>query len=80
VKRVLIADDEAHLRLLVTAALRSEQIELLEAANGEEAWRVMQESRPGLALLDAQMPGRTGLEVTHAIRPTMLWGARPLSC
>jgi CheY-like chemotaxis protein len=68
VKRVLIADDQPSLRLLVSATLASDDYELLEAADGDDAWRVLQEQRPDLALLDVQMPGRTGLELTQAIK------------
>ncbi|MBI3968962.1 MAG: response regulator, partial [Chloroflexi bacterium] len=41
---------------------------ILEAGDGDEAWQLLQEHRPDLAVLDIQMPGRTGLELTRAIR------------
>jgi two-component system alkaline phosphatase synthesis response regulator PhoP/two-component system response regulator VicR len=65
---VLIADDEPSLRLLVRATIESEEYVVLEAADGDEAWRQLQASRPAIALLDVQMPGRTGLELARAIR------------
>ncbi len=67
-KSVLIADDEPSLRLLVNATIMSEEYDILEAADGEAAWHLLHERRPALALLDVQMPGRTGLELTRAIR------------
>jgi CheY-like chemotaxis protein len=67
-KAVLIADDEPSLRLLVRATIESEEYVVLEAADGDEAWRQLQASRPAIALLDVQMPGRTGLELARAIR------------
>ncbi|MGE3268063.1 MAG: response regulator [Chloroflexota bacterium] len=65
---VLIADDEPSMRLLVTATIASEQIGVLEAADGDEAWMLIQRHRPELVLLDVQMPGQTGLELTRSIR------------
>lgn len=72
-KTVLIADDEPSLRLLVSATIESELLTVLEAQDGDEAWALLQEQPPDLALLDVQMPGRTGLELARAIRaePTL---------
>jgi len=67
-KTVLIADDERNLRLLVSATIESDEYQVLEAADGEEAWRLVQEHRPDVAILDVQMPGLSGLEVTRAIK------------
>ncbi len=65
---VLIADDEKSIRLLVNATIASDAYTVIEAADGAEAWRVLLERRPAVALLDVQMPGRSGLELTRAIR------------
>ena len=65
---VLIADDEPSMRLLVTATIASDRIGVLEAADGDEAWAQMQLHRPDLVLLDVQMPGLTGLELTRRLR------------
>jgi CheY-like chemotaxis protein len=67
-KTVLVADDEPSLRLLVSATIASDQYGVIEATDGDEAWRLLVEHRPEVALLDIQMPGRTGLELTRAIR------------
>jgi CheY-like chemotaxis protein len=67
-KTVLVADDERSLRLLVNATIASDQYAVIEAADGDEAWRLLLEYRPAVALLDVQMPGRTGLDITRAIR------------
>jgi CheY-like chemotaxis protein len=69
-KTVLIADDEPSLRLLVAATIASEQITVLEAADGDEAWTLIEQHRPELVLLDVQMPGQTGIELTRRIRST----------
>ena len=71
-KVILIADDEPHLRLLVSETL-GDDYEVVEAADGDEAWEVMRQRHPALAILDVQMPGRSGLELTRSIRadPTL---------
>ena len=66
--KLLIADDEPSLRLLVMATVASDRYEIVEAADGDEAWALIQEHRPKVALLDVQMPGRTGLELARAIK------------
>lgn len=65
---VLIVDDEPSIRLLVNATIASDQYRVIEAADGDEAWRLLKEHRPTVVLLDVQLPGRTGLELTRAIR------------
>ena len=65
---VLIADDEPALRLLVSATIASDDYEVIEAADGDEAWSLIRRHRPNLVLLDVQMPGQTGLDLTRSIR------------
>jgi two-component system phosphate regulon response regulator PhoB len=65
---VLIADDNANIRLLVSATLASQQYAVIEAANGEEAWRLIREHRPAVVILDWEMPVYTGLELTVIIK------------
>jgi DNA-binding response OmpR family regulator len=56
------------MRLLVTATIASDQIEVLEAADGDRAWELIEQRRPDLVLLDVQMPGLSGLDLTRSIR------------
>ena len=65
---ILIADDEPSLRLLVSATIASDEYEVVEAVDGDEAWQLIREHRPNVVLLDVQMPGRTGLDLARAIR------------
>jgi CheY-like chemotaxis protein len=67
-RTVLIADDEPSMRLLVTATIASDQIEVLEAADGDQAWELIEQRRPDLVLLDVQMPGLSGLDLARSIR------------
>jgi CheY-like chemotaxis protein len=68
VTTVLIADDEPSLRLLVSATIASDEYDVVEAMDGDEAWSLIRAHRPRVCLLDVQMPGRTGLELARAIR------------
>jgi two-component system phosphate regulon response regulator PhoB len=67
-KRVLIADDEYALRLMIQTALRPLEVETVQASDGEEALALAKASPPDLVLLDWMMPKMTGLEVAAALR------------
>jgi CheY-like chemotaxis protein len=67
-RTVLIADDESSMRLLVHATIESDDYMVVEAADGTEAWALIQQHKPSLVLLDVQMPGRSGLEVLRSIK------------
>jgi CheY-like chemotaxis protein len=73
-RTVLIADDEPSMRLLVHATIESDDYKVVEAADGMEAWAMIQQYKPSLVLLDVQMPGRSGLEVLRSVRadPSLL--------
>jgi DNA-binding response OmpR family regulator len=65
---VLIADDDPATRRLVCATLASDRYSVLQAADGEEAWRLIREHHPAVAILDWQMPVYSGLELTDVIK------------
>jgi two-component system response regulator MtrA len=67
-RTVVIADDESSMRLLVHATIESDDYMVVEAADGAEAWALIQKHRPQVALLDVQMPGLSGLEVLRLIK------------
>lgn len=64
--RVLIADDETLVRdALVTLLSMQEDFEVVaQAASGDEAITAIAHHKPDVAVLDLQMPGRDGIEVT----------------
>lgn len=66
--RVLLADDDAALRRLVSATLGSNDFELLHAMDGEEALRVASEKHPALVLLDVNMPRMDGFNVCRHLK------------
>jgi CheY-like chemotaxis protein len=68
---VLIVDDEQHIRLLIEQTLEEledDGVELMTAADGEEALQVVEHHRPELVFLDVTMPRRSGFEVARAIK------------
>jgi len=66
--KILIADDETSLRLLVRATLENDECQVFEARDGHEALRLAREVQPNLIFLDVVMPGLTGYEVCRALR------------
>ena len=66
--RVLVADDNADARDSLAALLALHGHEVLSAADGNEALRLLEQHRPHAALLDIGMPGRDGHEVARAAR------------
>ncbi|MDI6843252.1 MAG: response regulator [Anaerosomatales bacterium] len=67
-KRILIADDNMQIRMLVKAALRQLDCEILEAVDGEEALALAVAEPPDLLLLDVTMPKLDGFEVLEFLR------------
>lgn len=66
---VLVVDDQRPFRMAAAAVLRlSDGFELVgEAETGEEALEQLEALRPGLVLMDINMPGMNGIEATRQI-------------
>jgi two-component system, cell cycle response regulator DivK len=67
-KQILIVEDTANSRELLRTVLEQQGYRVVEARDGEEAIRSLDEARPDLVLLDLQIPLRSGYEVLQAIR------------
>jgi len=63
--KILIADDNPAIRLLLKKYLLSWGYDVLSATDGTEAWKIMLESTPDLAILDWMMPGYEGLDLCN---------------
>jgi DNA-binding response OmpR family regulator len=68
---VLVADDEPTMLELVARHLKTmndPKLDVIEASDGEQAWRLAREHLPDLVVLDVMMPGMSGWEVCRKIR------------
>lgn len=73
-QKILIVDDEVHLRALLQQTLEEledEGVELLTASNGEEALATIQSERPNLVFLDVMMPKLSGFDVCERAKKTL---------
>ncbi|MEO6688859.1 MAG: response regulator transcription factor [Dokdonella sp.] len=68
--RVLLAEDQAMVRGALSALLQLEpDIDVVGgAADGEEAWRSLQQLKPDILVTDIEMPGLTGLELAQRVQ------------
>ncbi len=66
--RILIAEDEFSLRLVLRTILEREGFVVFEAENGTEALKLAHDEIPDIALLDVMMPDMDGYEVCRQIR------------
>jgi len=74
-KKILITDDEPHIRLLLEQALEDLEdydVEFFFAENGEIALDIIREEKPGLVLLDVMMPKMNGFDVCKTVKRD--WG------
>ena len=67
-RRVLLADDDPALRRLIGTTLGTEDFDLLQAVDGEEALRIARQEHPELVLLDVNMPKLDGFEVCRHLK------------
>jgi two-component system alkaline phosphatase synthesis response regulator PhoP len=70
-QKVLIVDDQAHIRLLLERTLidfEDEGVEILMAENGEEGLELIKTERPALVFLDVMMPKMNGFDVCNAVK------------
>ncbi|MBB4394596.1 response regulator transcription factor [Bradyrhizobium sp. ERR14] len=68
--RILIVDDEGHIREVIRVALKKAGMDVIEARDGKEALSRFAADRPDLIVLDIGMPEFDGLDVCREIRKT----------
>ena len=66
--RILVVDDNATNRDILTTRLKAHGYETLQAADGEEALAAVQQHRPDLILLDVMMPKLDGIETCRRLK------------
>lgn len=67
-KRILVVDDEMYIVNILDFTLATEGLDVVSAANGEEALRLAMEKTPDLVILDVMMPKIDGFEVCRALK------------
>ena len=76
VKKILIIEDEQHIRTLLTQTLEdgfedyidNEELEIFEAEDGEEGLEMAKEEHPDMIFSDVMMPKRDGFQVCQNIK------------
>lgn len=69
--KVLIADDEAFIRLLIAQTLEAFEdrgVLLLTAENGRQALEIIRQQKPDLVFLDVMMPELNGFDICQAVK------------
>ena len=69
-KRILVAEDEEVLRMLIVDIFEDEDYMIYVATDGGEAMELLKDNQYDLAILDHMMPVYTGLEIVEYIRRT----------
>ena len=82
--KIMIVDDEEHIRELVRFYLDKEGFDCLQAANGERAIEIIENQYIDLAIVDIMMPGMDGFELVEEMRqyrefPVIMLSARSQS-
>ena len=66
--KILLAEDEASLGMIVKESLESRDFNVFLASNGEEAFKIYQKEKPDILVLDVMMPKKDGFTLAKEIR------------
>jgi len=77
-RRVLVVDDSITTRTLEQSVLEAAGYEVSTAADGAEAWRLLQERGADLVVADVEMPRMDGFQLCEAIRASTRYRALPV--
>jgi CheY-like chemotaxis protein len=67
--KIMVVDDNAHMRKLVSAILRAFGcMHITEAADGQTAWASLRDANPDVVVLDWMMEGMSGFDFTKLVR------------
>src|SRR5699024_8700109 len=65
---IAVVEDDENLRFLVSHRLQSENYNVIQAKDGEEAEKMIVEQQPDIVLLDWMLPHKEGDEVIQSVR------------
>ena len=66
--KILLVEDDLFLSSLLKNRLEKEKFEVLAAHDGDEALKLLRDSKPDLILLDIILPGKSGFEVLEEMQ------------
>ncbi len=67
-KKILVVDDEEHIRLLYKEEFEEEGYQVLLAGNGDEALAQVEKNKPDIVTLDIKMPDTDGITLARKIK------------
>lgn len=67
-EKILIADDQFGIRILLNEVLQKEGYQTFQAANGIQALEIVDQHSPDLVLLDMKIPGMDGIEILKRMK------------
>lgn len=70
-KKILIVDDESHIRMLLEQTLEDleeDEVQILTASDGLSGFQKIVTEKPDLVFLDVMMPGKSGFEVCQEVK------------
>ena len=67
-KNILLVEDNEVNRRLAGFLLRSQGYQVREATSAQEAFEMLKTERPDLIVMDIQLPGKDGLEITKELK------------
>jgi len=76
--RILLAEDDKNIQMIVRDCLEAQGFEVQLADNGEEALQILSLNAPDLLILDIAMPVLDGLELARRVRQTPKTAQLPL--
>ena len=76
--RIMIVDDVATIRQIVSSVLKDVGYKVIEAASAEEALALAEVKRSHLVVTDVNMPGKSGLDLITALRAVKTYDKTPI--
>ena len=70
-QRILVVDDEVHIRRLLQGTLKRAGYDVVEAVNATEALEEARRAKPDAILLDLGLPDRDGLEIIQLLKAAL---------
>src|SRR3954465_8074174 len=67
-KRLLVGEDDTHIRLGLCEALRGEGYDVVDCRDGAQAGPLLKQHKPDLVILDIMLPGKSGFDLCREIR------------